>query len=183
MNSPFSEGRFEYEAKHLYYLPSSCFPQLELPRPTYLIGSRGSGKTTLMKALHWQERLDNDTLLRQLNDDPFRGHFIGSYVKLPKIQLNTFDAWLHASDEPTYGLLFGLYIVLTCIELVAHSLAELLARQSLSLPTAQESAAVSLWLDSYPEFQNFRGGSIPHSVSQFRTRIRDIRRALEKAAM
>lgn len=183
MTSPFADGRFEHEAKHIYYLPKSCFDEIERARPTYLIGSRGSGKTTLMKALHWEERLDNATLRRQLNGDPFRGNFIASYVKLPKIQLNTFDAWLGQGDETTYGLLFGLYIDLTCLELVAHSVADLLARGSISVSPLEESKAVFTWLNDYPEFQQFGNGPPPDTVSAFRIRIRDIRRALEREAM
>jgi hypothetical protein len=183
MKSPFSEGRFEHEASHIYYLPTSCFPQLEQPHPTYLIGSRGSGKTTLMKALHWKERLDNPTLVRQLGGTPFRDAFVGNYVKLPTIQLKSFDAWLESEDETNYGLVFGLYLDLTCVELIAHATGELLARQSLKIPAIAEGPAVEGWLDDYQEFQHFRGAESPRSVSQFRARIRQIRRALEQHAL
>lgn len=183
MISPFAEGRFEHEAKHLYYLPHSCFPQLEHPRPTILIGSRGSGKTTLMKALHWQERLDNDTLLRQLDGLPFRGTFIGNYVKLPTIQLKCFDTWLESAGETEYGLVFGLYLDLNCLELISHSVGELLARQVLRIPASDEGQIVETWLADYPEYQTFHKQDCPRSVSQFRARIRQVRRALERKAL
>jgi type IV secretory pathway ATPase VirB11/archaellum biosynthesis ATPase len=54
--SPFTASRFEYEGKHLYYLPRGLFGQVEQPKPVYVIGSRGTGKTTLLNAL--DEALD-----------------------------------------------------------------------------------------------------------------------------
>ena len=183
MTSPFSEGRFEHEANHFYYLPKSCFPKLEQPHPTYLIGSRGTGKTTLMKSLHWYERLENVTLRRQLNDQPFSAKFIGNYLKLPTIQLKCFDFWLEDTDEATYGNVFGLYLDLICIELISHSISELLARGELRIPPTYETQAVQTWLSDYQCYECFMGQDAPRSVSQFRSRIRQIRRALERNAI
>ena len=121
MKSPFSDGRFEHDQKHLFYLPEPIFADLEQPKPTFLIGARGSGKTTLLRALNWQQRIQNPTLRRQLGDKPFRGMFIGTYVKLPKIQLSAFDAWLSDSDDVQHGQLLGFYIDLVFVELLSSA--------------------------------------------------------------
>lgn len=183
MTSPFSDNRFEYEAQHRYYLPDSCFPQLENPRPTYLIGSRGSGKTTLLKALHWRERLENKTLVNQLQDDSFRGTFIGTYMKFPTIQLSTMDTWLKDQDEANYGLVFSLYLDLIALELISHAIAELLARRQLNITTAEESSDVKQWMCDYPRLKYFGSHDEPRSVLEVRARIREARRTLERMAL
>jgi hypothetical protein len=82
--TPFAANRFEFEGKHLYYLPVEVFRPLEEPVPAYLIGTRGTGKTTLLKALNWERRLRDEHLRSQLGDDPFAGRYIGVYLKIPR---------------------------------------------------------------------------------------------------
>jgi hypothetical protein len=135
--SPFTTIRFEYEPKHLYYLPPSVFSLLEAPQPTYIVGSRGTGKTTLLRALHWEERLTNASLQRQIGENPFRQGYIGLYLKLPEIQLAAFDAWLQA-DEPVYAPIMGLYLDLVWVGMLFAAIGELLARGIFDAPTARE---------------------------------------------
>jgi len=40
---------------HIYYLPKEVFDVLEAPKSVFLLGSRGTGKTTLLHALSWRE--------------------------------------------------------------------------------------------------------------------------------
>ena len=82
------------ESQHLYYLSKKLLEQLEKPKPIFLIGSRGSGKTTLLKVLSWEEQLRNKSLQRQLSSNTLERGYIGTYVKLPTIQLDAFRVWL-----------------------------------------------------------------------------------------
>jgi ABC-type lipoprotein export system ATPase subunit len=59
---------------HLYFLPNDVFSRLEQPKPTYLIGSRGTGKTTLLTALSWKEQLNNPYLSEKLDNAGKRGY-------------------------------------------------------------------------------------------------------------
>jgi len=124
--SPFSQNRFEYESQHLYYLSEKLLKELEAPKPMLLIGSRGSGKTTLLKALSWEEQVHNRSLQRQLKSHTLDRGYIGTYVKLPTIQLDTFSRWL--GDKPDlYGQLFAYYLELFCGEMMSRALASVCA--------------------------------------------------------
>ena len=82
--SPFRVNRFELETSHnLYYLQADVFPLLEASKSTYLVGSRGTGKTTLLKALSWEEQLSNPFLREQLKGDISTRRYIGIYLRVP----------------------------------------------------------------------------------------------------
>lgn len=74
--SPFTLNRFEYEQTHLYYLPQPVFSVLQGIKPVFLIGSRGTGKTTLLQALSWNEQVSNETLCQTLGGDFFSRRYL-----------------------------------------------------------------------------------------------------------
>ena len=55
--NPFQYIRYEYEQRHIYFLPPKILTRIEQQKPIYILGTRGTGKTTLLKALEWKERL------------------------------------------------------------------------------------------------------------------------------
>lgn len=136
--SPFTTSRFEYESRHVYYLPSELFLQLEEAKPVYLIGSRGTGKTTLLKALNWDERLHNSTLKRQLDGNAFGARYIGVYLKAPEYQFEEFDAWLGDASRQTHGSIIGFFFDLVWIELLATAIAELTVHNVIKVTPEQE---------------------------------------------
>ena len=79
--NPFSQNRFEHENKHLYYLPEEIYNKIEQPKPVYLIGTRGTGKTTLLKSMSWDERASNIFLQQALNNETFKKRYLGIYIK------------------------------------------------------------------------------------------------------
>lgn len=182
MNSPFAEGRFEHDATHLYYLPQHLFSALEQPKPTFLIGTRGSGKTTLLKALNWKERQTNSTLLRQLGNDAYRGLFIGTYVKLPKIQLTTFDFWLREADEDRHGQIVGFYLDLIYLQLISRAVSDMLAEGHLRIPSSDEAASVATWLEGYEKLVDIAATRTPRSVTSFAEVVSHVRLQLELAS-
>ena len=182
MISPFSEDRYEYDAKHLYYLPRECFARLIRPKPAYLIGTRGSGKTTLLKALNWQERLENESLLQQLGGEPFREQYIGCYLKLPRLLLKSFEKWLDQVDEDARGLIFGFYLDLVFVELLAVAVSTLLARGQITVKPETESDLTSMWFEDSPELAALANAGEIRSVSSFHISLRSLRRELEKSA-
>lgn len=89
--NPFLLNRYEYEDKHLYFLLPEFMSILEGQKPVYLIGTRGTGKTTLLNALSYEERLTNDSLNTALDHEPFKKRFIGIYLKIVKELTSYFD--------------------------------------------------------------------------------------------
>lgn len=148
--SPFSLARFEYEAMHLYYLPRK-FDSLQEFKPTYVIGSRGTGKTTLLNALNWEQQLTNEELKRQLKSTFAERRYIGLYLRAPRFQCDKFEAWLLPHGEPLYAAIFSTYFDLAWLEVLTAALAQLLASGDLSVPTADEYATTRAVLQRFPE--------------------------------
>jgi energy-coupling factor transporter ATP-binding protein EcfA2 len=178
MSSPFARAKFEESTKHIYFLPRGISNQIESARSTVLLGSRGSGKTTLLRALDWQERIENETLRKQLGGDPFRGRFIGVYTKLSEHACKSLDS-LHCQDEPTEGQIFGFYLDLLFVELIANGISSLISNNVLTgnvteieREAAKEFASkwveVLAWCDA-PEIRTFL--DIANALTQIRHRI------------
>lgn len=141
IDSPFSGDRFEHDRQHLYFLPGRIVTVLQDVKPAYLIGGRGTGKTTLLQALNWRERLTNRQLSDQFPDGPFEGLFIGVYLKLPEIQLKELHAWLEGDEF--YPRVFAIYLDLLWTQLVVDAIGELIASSGMvSVPTGAEHGCV-----------------------------------------
>ncbi len=154
-SSPFEPKRFEYEGQHLYFLPSNFSELLEPPSPAYLVGSRGTGKTTLLKALAWNERLSNESLKRQLGHDAFSKEYIGVYLKLPEYVLNAFDARLASESDLSRALVPGIYLDAIALQLLSDAIAELISNNVLRISADDEQACVAevfahLWRATNP---------------------------------
>jgi hypothetical protein len=143
MNSairPFQHIRYEYEQRHIYYLPSKIMAQIESPKPAYLLGTRGTGKTTLLKALEWEERLNNRSLRRQLGSDPFQNRFVGCYLKLPLYMLVKLEERLPNLYPTASDVLLGLYLDLIVLQPICTALAGLAAEGVLDFSPEAEAA-------------------------------------------
>lgn len=80
LNNPFEGRRWEQDAEHIIYLPE-IFTELEKRQDLYIIGSRGTGKTTFLKALNWKTRLENRSIHAQTeNGNLFKDRYIGIYI-------------------------------------------------------------------------------------------------------
>jgi hypothetical protein len=181
-DSPFSQNRYEYEQKHFFFLPKKIFDNLERPIPVYLIGSRGSGKTTFLKSLNWHERLTNRSLKRQLKQEVFAGKYIGTYLKLPTIQLQTLETWLNKANSPVPGLLLGLYFDLVSVETIASAIAELLGDGHLKVSAETERQHVEGWVQECPFFTHGHSER-PSTVKSFSQGVQSIRTDLETQAL
>lgn len=183
MSSPFFQSRFEYDHPHYYYLPRKCFNELEMAKPSYLIGARGSGKTTLLKSLDWRERLENPTLVRALDNKPFAGQYIGTYLKLPTIQLGAFDYWLQDHGIAQQGSVLGLYFDLIAIEMFAHAIGELIVRDVMTCSATEERLAVRDWINKNHKLVAYTTDRKMETLSDFKLAIQTMRGDLEDAAM
>jgi len=149
--SPFTASRFEYEGKHLFFLPSSIFSKLRQQKPVFLVGSRGTGKTTLLKALHWQERLNNEWLLQALDNHPFSDRCLGVYMKLPDTILSAMELWLAQASEPLREVFVGLFFDFVGIQLIAAGASEIIAKGFADVSPADEHECVSHIVAEYPQ--------------------------------
>jgi hypothetical protein len=185
--APFVLSRFEYEQRHLYFLPTPVFDQLEGPKPVHLVGTRGTGKTTLLQAMHWRERLQNEMLSHQLGGAPFGKHYIALYMKLPDTQLQVVDEWLRGASLPQRGILLAMYLDLLWLELLLEALAELVVADVLHASAAMEQHCVSevatLFGRYYPEQRSFVREKQPRTFIDLAEMFRSARRTIERSAV
>jgi len=180
--SPFSLQRFEYERKHLYYLLEDTFRVLEKEMPIYIIGSRGTGKTTLLNALNWNERLSNESLRKALGaGDIFKNHYIGVYLRVSEFNVASFDSWL-SSEKDIGGSIFGFYIDLIWVESVAIALSELVLTKDFRIEPSQEHVLCGRILDNHPEIGKLLPSPKECTFRTFAGLVRRVRQKLEAAA-
>ena len=178
--SPFLLDRFEYERIHFYHLPKETFDILETQKPTYMIGSRGTGKTTLLKALSWKERLENESLKHALGDNLFEKEYIGVYVRTPLFQMSCFERWLSEKEDDITGPIFGLYLDLIWVELVSEAISQFLVEGILNSPPSEEHQLIKAILDQHPEISKEGTSEQPLTLKGFSRIILQMRRRLER---
>ena len=181
-SSPFSLNRFERERVHLYYLPEHVVQTLERNRQVYLIGSRGTGKTTLLQSLNWKERLDNTSLKHALNNNMFGGNYIGLYLQMPSFFLAHLNEWLKDRDIAISGPITGIYFDLIWVEVLVEALARLLIEGIFNASPSEEHDLVASVLEKNPELQDLENIENPCTLKQFYRIIHKIRRKLERLA-
>lgn len=178
--SPFAPDRYEYEPRHLYHLPKAVFNVLEGSTQIYVVGSRGTGKTTLMKALYWEERLSNETLQRALGCDLFDRHYLGVYIKVPDTLVATFERWSRDIPEDVRSQLFGLLIDLAWIDSVLLGVSELSRRKVIKAKPATEHKEVDQIVLEHPEVGPFLPSVGPYSFVTLARATREMRAQFER---
>ena len=187
LEKPFSQARWELEGLHLFHLPRQRFSRLEEPKPTYIIGTRGTGKTTLLKSLNWELRLTNNSLRDQLraltgSTDLFVGRYVGVYFKLPRAQLSIFDDYV-GPEHPLYTNLFALHIALNWIDLLVDATAGLARHDIISLTSSDElriATAVHQRYSDYELVDRYFGPRESRTLGELSHATRRLREHLER---
>lgn len=181
-SSPFSLNRFELEQAHLYFLPKRVFSILEAKKSVFLLGSRGTGKTTLMKALNWNEQITNPSLIKALNSAAVDRRYIGLYLKLTLSALTRFRVW-PVGDDAVRAAVFSAYIDLLWLEPLLEALAHLAARRILRSKPAREYDACAAVLRKFPELGRLETQSSQPSFTSLAKLVEGRRIELERLAL
>jgi hypothetical protein len=181
--SPFTLDRFENDRDHLYYLPQKVFQTLQSAKSTYLIGSRGTGKTTFLQALSCVEQLSNLQLKEQLKGDLLDRGYIGLYLKLSEYQCAAFEGWLADASEQFRGMVFGHYLDLVWLEALAHTLADLVSARVIPTPPSEEYAITRSISNDYPELAWGPGSSGQFTLKVLERTLYRMRRQLINLAL
>ncbi len=162
--NPFQTDRWEDEINHLFWLPS-LFDELERNRCIYLIGTRGSGKTTMLRALDWKERLSNKSLQSQIKirgNDLFSKGFIGVYIDVSKKYiLKNYYSWVQNTNQSEEqikqerGRLFSLYLEYLSLYYLIEAIESLRTEQYFNYSAEQEQQIVNEIVKIRPEIHVF----------------------------
>jgi hypothetical protein len=144
----------EEDRRHVYFLLPGDLEQLELLKSSYIVGTRGTGKTTLLKSLSWKERLQSPSLQRALGGDRGFDQYLGVYLKLPEFQLQKLEEWLEPSPGQLHATITALYIDLIWIEALVDAVEEMRSRQLMRFSIEEEAAFVQWFAGWWEE----RGG-------------------------
>jgi hypothetical protein len=177
--SPFTLSRFEHERIHLYFLPGEVFSRLEGAKPTYLIGSRGTGKTTLLTALSWKEQLNNPYLSHKLSGAGNRG-YIGIYIRTPEFILASLDRTHATIDEISRATLFAYYLDLVWLKELADALATLLVRGVIRASIAQEQDVIERILEAQGAFLGVQKTPEARTLKELSRLFESAKRVLER---
>lgn len=184
MNSPFAPKRYELDGEHVYYLETEAFHKLEGTLPTFLVGSRGTGKTTLLKALDWEERLYNSRLREQLPGKPFNDKYIGVYFKLPMLHLELLDGWLAGVTDYEFGQVFSCYLDACWLEALAPALDTLELRREITLGRDATDEVFNYLAEAcrHSSLLEASLSPMPSSIAAALKRFHDLRRLIDKSA-
>ena len=108
VNNPFEGQRWEQDSVNIIYLPE-IFQELEKRQDLYLVGSRGTGKTTFLKALNWEIRLSNPSIHIQVGaENIFNERYIGIYINAMSFGDSIFER--SNTDDSSITSLYSLWV-------------------------------------------------------------------------
>ena len=159
--NPFRPTRWEHhrDGKPLLWFTDTA-RELAAPKSVFLYGSRGSGKTSLLKSICWEDLADNDSLRLQRRLEDF--DHIGVYIRFPDHISSSlaYEAWRrqfpHATNpEIAYHRFFSLAVELVCAERCLEAMHALRLRDMVTYCPAQELHIVEDFCDEYEALIDF----------------------------
>jgi hypothetical protein len=185
--NPFRPTRWEH---HSDGLPLIWFPStgelLAGDKSAFVYGSRGSGKTSLLRSICWEDLVRNPSLMLQRTLADSR--HIGIYIRLPdhvaaSLGFLHWDDLFPGSQQPEWEFFrfFSLAIELICIEKALTAAHELRLSGHLQLEASQELRLVSETLEEFPHLPSF-GDQPPNTFSSLSRLCRTIVRRMNEAS-
>lgn len=159
--SPFENQRWELESPHIIWLPPR-FNEWESRKCVYFTGSRGTGKTTLLKGFEWYQRLNNKSIEEQLISDPFAEKYIGIYLLMTDLLSTKFNNWPPSrKGMDTFDLenesarLFCLFLEYHILQLSINAILELKSKNILKFRPSDEKYTARSIFQICPEIAGF----------------------------
>ncbi len=152
MTNPFRPTRFEHQHKKLLWL-SHQTARLEEPENFYIQGSRGAGKTSILWSLHWEQRLNNPVVRKQIKNRSRK--FLSVYFRVPDFSVRPMSTADFASvfDRPSNDVpdaYFTLYVEFVSVYLILDAVEELRAHGELVVTDDTVVAIVEEIVSAFP---------------------------------
>lgn len=120
LNNPFEGQRWEQDSENIIYLPE-IFVEFEKRQDLYLVGSRGTGKTTFLSALNWKTRLENPSIHMQMEKEYlFKEKYIGIYINAMSFSNTIFET--NGIDDGSLMPLYSLWAEINVLCRVLESI-------------------------------------------------------------
>lgn len=159
--NPFRPTRWEHhtDGRPLIWFTEEA-EELSADKSTYIHGTRGTGKTTLLKGICWEDLCLNESLKMQRRLADFKN--IGIYVRFPdhisaSMSFTDWAAIFPQVQNPEYEFysFFSAAVEAICIERVADACHQLREMDEISITAAQELQLVSDFIGEFPAIAAF----------------------------
>lgn len=145
--NPFLPTRYERHDRALIWV-SERVRVLEAKECVYVCGTRGSGKTSLLRAIHWLERIENESLIEQVGSE-FPG-YVGIYFRIADYVTESLSSINWANIYPETNAhdrvdcdYFTNFIELIAMEQICDSIISLRQRSVFSFTPDEERQFIS----------------------------------------
>ena len=161
ITNPFRPTRWEHhrDGRPLLWFTNAA-RELAAPKSVFIYGSRGSGKTSLLKSICWEDLAENDSLRLQRHIDDFE--HIGIYIRFPdhisqSLDYNEWYAQFPNAANPAlaYYRFFSLAVELVCAERTLEAFHALRVKEMVTYAPGQELQIVEDFCDEYEALRNF----------------------------
>lgn len=161
--SPFQDFRWETDRDHIIWIPPE-FSEWEGKKSVYITGSRGTGKTTLLRGFEWSQRLYNDSIKKQLVNsvNPFEKKYVGIYLNIPDYVTSNFLNWPPIKENMTesqweeeQARVYTLYLEYQILQLFIHAILSLRSEGIFSFAPTDEYSAVDTILSERSEIRKY----------------------------
>lgn len=188
VENPFRPTRWEHHSDGLpliWFTPTA--EQLAGDKSAYVHGSRGSGKTSLLKSICWEDLLNNPSLKlqRSLTDS----RHIGVYIRLPdhvsgSLGFLNWQELFPNAPQPDWEFFrfFSLAIELICVDKALIACHALRVSGHLNLEASQESRLVKEIFEEYRALENFGDQEQPKSFLSLARVCRKATRRINEAS-
>ena len=159
--NPFRPTRWEHhtDGRPLIWFTEEA-EELSADKSTYIHGTRGTGKTTLLKGICWEDLCYNESLRMQRRLADFKN--IGIYIRFPdhisaSMSFTDWSAIFPKVQNPEYEFysFFSAAVEAICIERVADASHHLREMGEIEITAAQELQLVSDFVDEFPAVAGF----------------------------
>jgi hypothetical protein len=159
VHNPFLPTRFEYESSPLIWRSPHAL-ELEKQQSYFLKGTRGSGKTSILKSINWKERISNYTLRDQIDQNQW--NCLAVYFRLPDHMSQAINSIDWASVTPSAPSMravayqfFSLFVESIALEALLEAIVELRAKGHFSYELDRELSIVAATMKKFPELELF----------------------------
>ena len=179
ITNPFRPTRWEHhrDGKPLLWFTNAA-RELAAPKSVFIYGSRGSGKTSLLKSICWEDLAGNDSLRLQRHIEDF--DHIGIYIRFPDhiSQSLDYDGWRAqfpqaANPAIAYHRFFSLAVELVCAERTLEALHALRVKEMVTFAPGQELQIVEDFCQEYESLGAF-ASRLPRTFLELARLLRNI---------